>query len=96
MLRVAVSGLDRMSRLDELFKGLPPQLDVQQVADVLGTSKQGVYRWINLGVIPAYKIGSSWMILRDELKDTIAAGSNLSGAREEGHDSEVEDSEQQD
>lgn len=65
------------SRLDELFANLPKRLDVQEVADLLGMHTKGVYRWLQTGVIPAYKVGSTWLILRDELKDTLAQGSNL-------------------
>src|SRR4051812_48506566 len=66
-----------MSRLDELFDGLPMRLDVQDVSKLLGVSTKGVYRWIYDGVIPAYKLGATWLILRDELKDAMAQGSNL-------------------
>lgn len=65
------------ARLDEIFRDLPVRLDVPQVAELLGVTKKGVYQWIHQGVIPAYKLGSTWIILRDDLRDTIAAGSNL-------------------
>lgn len=64
------------SRLDDLFEGLPVKLDVTQVAELLGMTKKGVYQWIHQGVIPAYKLGSTWFVLRDELRDTVASGSN--------------------
>ena len=65
------------SRLDELFSDLPLRLDIGQVAELFGMSTQGVYKWVRTGVIPAYKIGDKWVILRDELRDTLATGSNL-------------------
>lgn len=65
------------SRLDELFADLPKKLDVPQVAELFGMTKKGVYQWIHQGVIPAYKLGSSWFILRDDLRDAMASGSNL-------------------
>lgn len=65
------------TRLDELFAGLPPRLDVHEVANLLGMTPKGVYRWINAGTIPAYKLGATWFILRDELRDAMASGSNL-------------------
>lgn len=65
------------SRLDELFDALPVKLDVSQVANLLGMTKKGVYQWIHQGVIPAYRLGATWIILRDELRDAIASGSNL-------------------
>ncbi|MEP7161555.1 MAG: helix-turn-helix domain-containing protein [Dermatophilaceae bacterium] len=65
------------SRLDELFDGLPKRLGVQEVAELLDVTTQGVYKWIHSGTIPAYKLGATWIILRDELRDAIASGSNL-------------------
>jgi len=65
------------SRLDELFDDLPKRLSVPEVAELLAITKKGVYQWIHQGVIPAYKLGASWIILRDELRDAIASGSNL-------------------
>lgn len=64
------------SRLDELFDDLPARLDVPTVAEVLGMTKKGVYGLLHSGVIPGYKLGSNWIILRDELRDTLAAGAN--------------------
>lgn len=77
------------SRLDELFDDLPKKLDVPQVADLLGMTKKGVYQWIHQGTIPAYKLGASWIILRDELRDAIASGSNL--AQEIASDQHAQD-----
>ena len=65
------------SRLDELFEDLPKKLDVPEVAALLGMTTKGVYKWIHTGTIPAYKLGAGWIILRDELRDAIASGSNL-------------------
>lgn len=65
------------SRLDELFDGRPKRLGVPEVAELLDMTTQGVYKWIHQGVIPAYKLGATWIILRDELRDAIASGSNL-------------------
>lgn len=70
-----------MNRLDELFAGLPARMRIHEVAVLLNMTDQGVQKWVTAGVIPAYKVGRSWIILRDELRDTLAAGSNhpLSG-----------------
>ena len=40
-------------------------------------TKPGVYKWLHEGVLPGYKVGSTWFILRDELKETLRAGANL-------------------
>ncbi|MFN8185201.1 MAG: helix-turn-helix domain-containing protein [Candidatus Nanopelagicales bacterium] len=66
-----------MSHLDGMLGDLPPMLRVSQVAKVLGKSNQGVLRWINTGVLPAYKLGDTWFILRDDLRDAMSAGGNL-------------------
>jgi excisionase family DNA binding protein len=64
------------SGLDALFEGRNPTLTVPDVAELLGMTKPGVYKWLKDGVIPGYKVGSTWFILRDELKQTLEAGAN--------------------
>ena len=62
--------------LDALFEGLRPRLEVGEVADLLGMTKQGVYNWLRDGVIPGYKLGNTWFILRDDLKGAMREGFN--------------------
>ena len=64
------------SGLDALFEGRNATLTVPDVADLLGMTKPGVYKWLKDGVIPGYKVGSTWFILRDELKQTLEHGAN--------------------
>lgn len=59
-----------------MFAGLPSRLSVEETADVLGLDRQTTYKWLQEGRIPAYKVGRSWVILRDEVKDVLEAGSN--------------------
>lgn len=66
-----------MSHLDDLFEDFPEHLSVQQVSDVLGIKRATTYKWLNDGTIPAYRVGSAWVILRDEVKDAIASGRNM-------------------
>jgi excisionase family DNA binding protein len=61
------------SRLDELFDGYPEQLSVPQLADVLGIKRTTAYRWLQAGIVPAYKVGGAWVILRDEVRDMLAS-----------------------
>lgn len=65
-----------MSRLDDLFAPYPEHLEVQQLADVLGVTRNTAYRWLQRGVVPGYKVDQSWVILRDEVRDHLAAGRN--------------------
>lgn len=62
--------------LDALFEGRKPTLEAGEVAELLGMTKQGVYNWLRDGVIPGYKLGNSWFILRDDLKEAMRRGSN--------------------
>ena len=32
--------------------------------------------WLKDGLIPGYKIGTTWFVIRDELKDTLRKGAN--------------------
>jgi len=65
-----------VTRLDEMFEGLPPRLSMDELADLLGIDAQTAYRWVQQGKVPAYKVSRSWVILRDEVKDFLAANSN--------------------
>ena len=67
--------------LDALFEGLAPRLEVGEVAELLGMTKQGVYNWLRDGVIPGYKLGNSWFILRDDLKEAMRGGFNRPGGQ---------------
>lgn len=73
-----------MTHLDDLFDDLPETLRVAQVAKLLAKTNQGVLRWISTGVIPAYKLGDTWFILREDLRDAMAAGGNLHNVDEGG------------
>jgi excisionase family DNA binding protein len=77
---LAVSG----SRLDELFDRYPEHLTVPQLAEVLGVKRTTAYKWLQTGVVPAYKLGGAWVILRDEVRDLLASGRNMppDGTRE--------------
>jgi excisionase family DNA binding protein len=63
--------------LNSLFKDRPEVLTAPQVAELLGMTKQGIYHWLRDGVIRGYKVGTTWFILRDDLKETLLSGSNV-------------------
>jgi excisionase family DNA binding protein len=66
-----------VSALDDLFDDLPARLTVEQVANLLGVeSDRTVYGWLRRGEMPGYRIRGGWLILRDEIKEWVAAGSN--------------------
>ena len=71
------TGGKSVSHLDDLFADLPETLRVSQVAKLLNKSNQGVLRWISSGTLSAYKLGDTWFILREDLRDALSAGGNL-------------------
>lgn len=62
--------------IDDLFDGLPRHLTVEQLAAVLGVARPTAYTWLSRGVVPAYKVENTWVILRDEVKDYLRRRSN--------------------
>lgn len=62
--------------LDELFSELPRTLTVDEVSGLLNFNRKNVYVWLRDGVIPGYKLGGTWFILRDELKEALREGTN--------------------
>ena len=75
--------------LDALFEEQPRTLSVSEVAEILGMTKQGVYYWLRSGVIPGYKLATTWFSFRDELKEALRAGTNA--PNKEGTDPEAGD-----
>jgi len=66
-----------VSRLDDLFAPYPEHLSVEQLAQLLGVTRLTTYRWLQRGVVPGYKMGDrAWLILRDEVRDHLAAKRN--------------------
>ncbi len=68
-----------MSRLDDLFARYPEHLSVKELAEVLGVTTPTAYTWLQRGMVPGYKVGGAWVILRDEVRDQLAAGRNVPG-----------------
>ncbi|MFC8598965.1 helix-turn-helix domain-containing protein [Isoptericola sp. NPDC057191] len=64
--------------LDDLFSDCGKRLSAGDVAQLLGMTHQGVLTWLRTGVIPGYKLGGTWFVMRDELKAAMYAGMNHS------------------
>ena len=79
-----VNEIRSTEALDALFADRPETLSVEEVAEVLNISRQNAYAWLRDGVIPGYKIGSTWRVIRDELKETMRQGANVPAHR--GHE----------
>ena len=61
--------------LEVLFSAYPIHLSVTNLAEVLGVTQKTAYDYLQSGEIPAYRIGSRWVILRDEVRDFLAESS---------------------
>lgn len=66
----------RMDALNALFVDRSETLSVEEVAELLNISRQNAYAWLRDGVVPGYKLGTTWRVIRDELKDTMCQGAN--------------------
>lgn len=71
----------RGDALDALFAGRPETLSVEEVSELLNVSRQNAYSWLRDGVIPGYKLGSTWRVVRDELKEAMRQGANTPSRR---------------
>lgn len=67
--------------LDKLFEGQGPTMTARAVAELLGITKQTVHGWLRDGVIPGYKVGTTWFIVTAELIETLRQGENGPRAR---------------
>lgn len=66
--------------LDKLFAPYPIHLSVAKLAEVLGVTQKTAYEYVQAGDLPAYRIGTRWLILRDEVKDFLEASSRFTGS----------------
>lgn len=64
--------------LDELFSEYPVHLSVANLAAVLGVTQKTAYEYLQAGDLPAYRIGTRWLILRDEVKEFLIMSSRYS------------------
>ncbi len=74
------------NHLEHLFAGYPPILSAKDLAEVLGLNSKTVYEYLQTGELPAYHIGSKWVIVRDEIVEHISSTANTD-SRKPGHTS---------
>ena len=65
-----------MTEIDRIFRDLPEHLTVPHLCKALGVPRGTVYTWLESGVVPAYKLGSKWVILRDEVHEHMRNSRN--------------------
>jgi excisionase family DNA binding protein len=79
-----------MSRhLDELFAQFPTHLSVTNLSAILGVTKKTAYDYLQSGEVPAYRIGSKWVILRDEVRDFVRASAIGNAAATSGAEGDI-------
>lgn len=66
--------------LDKLFEGYPPILSVKDLAEILGLNTKTVYEYLQNGALPAYHIGTKWVIVRDEVISFMRDAANQPSA----------------
>lgn len=57
--------------LDALFLDYPQHLTVANLASLLGVTQKTAYEYLQSAEIPSYRIGTRWLVLRDEVKEYI-------------------------
>lgn len=78
--------------LDRMFASLPEKLSIDQLTDLLNLSSRTVtYKWLREGNVPAMKIGGSWLILRDDVREHLEASYNIPRPSTAGENTAVED-----
>lgn len=76
--------------LDALFADYPTHLSVTQLSEVLGVTVKTAYDYLQSGDVPAYRVGTKWVILRDEVHDFIARSSIYVGSKQPSADTSSE------
>ncbi|WP_279365736.1 helix-turn-helix domain-containing protein [Microbacterium testaceum] len=72
------------NHLEHLFAGYPPILSAKDLAEVLGLNSKTVYEYLQSGELPAYHVGSKWVIVRDEVIEHISRTSNVTERKPTG------------
>jgi len=75
-----------MSYIDDLFARYGVTMSVAEVSEVFGRPHSTIYKWLGDGTIPASKVGESWVIYRDEMKELITSRRNLPDIGLQGED----------
>ena len=57
-------------------------MTVQEVAEYLNVDPKTVYRLVNRGDLPGFKVGGSWRFQKDDLDDWIARQKEAAASKE--------------
>ncbi|MFC9335933.1 helix-turn-helix domain-containing protein [Arthrobacter sp. NPDC057009] len=57
--------------VDALFAKYPERLTPQDLEEIFGMSRNTIYKWLQTGLIPAYRVEKTWLISREQVKDWV-------------------------
>ncbi|MBC7594933.1 MAG: helix-turn-helix domain-containing protein [Kineosporiaceae bacterium] len=60
----------------DVLAGYEDEMSYRDLMVLLGKSKQTIYSWLHNGDIPAFHIGTRWIIRKDHLRHTLIETSN--------------------
>jgi excisionase family DNA binding protein len=60
----------------QFLAGFPDELTAAQLGEVLGKSKQTVYKWLNQEELPGHQLGGAWILYKSEIRDLLLSTSN--------------------
>jgi len=62
--------------LEAIFEGKPDILLPVDVATLLHMSVPTIYRQLKDGILPGFRVGRNWFILRDDLREMFVSSYN--------------------
>lgn len=62
---------------DDLLAKCPANMNVAEVAALLGKTRQTVYEWLKAGVMPGRQTGVNWTVFKKELTELLRESSNV-------------------
>jgi excisionase family DNA binding protein len=61
-------------------------LTLAEISQLLGMNPSSVRLWVHQGLLPATKLGRSWVVRRDDLEELLAARPDLGHPDRDPHD----------
>ncbi|SDZ48532.1 DNA binding domain-containing protein, excisionase family [Herbiconiux ginsengi] len=64
----------------DVLQGLDDELTYRDLMILFAKSKPTIYRWMESGVIPAFHVGSRWVVQKSQLRQALRGYSNQTTA----------------
>lgn len=65
--------------VDEVEDDMDPALTVKEVAELLSVNERTVYRLVQRGDLPAFKVGGAWRLLQADVVAWIETQKSIAG-----------------